>query len=84
MFSAGPASRPCAYPTGATRTTTPRVEALGLGRALSPDAAPAEIGSAVMDVLGDKALCGASRSFASAVPRLGELAHAADLIEQAV
>jgi hypothetical protein len=58
-----------------------RVEALGLGRTISPDAAPAEIG---MDMLGDKALCGASRSFASGVSRFGELADAADLIEQAV
>jgi hypothetical protein len=54
------------------------------GRALSPDAAPDEIGSAVMDMPGDKALCWASQSFASAVPRFGELAHAADLIVQAV
>jgi UDP:flavonoid glycosyltransferase YjiC (YdhE family) len=60
------------------------VEALGLGRALSPDAAPSEIGSAVMDMLGDKALHRASRSFASGVSRFGELAHAAELIEQAV
>jgi hypothetical protein len=37
-----------------------------------------------MQMLGDKALCGASRSFASGVSRYGELAHAADLIEQAV
>jgi hypothetical protein len=57
---------------------------LGLGRTLSPDAAPAAIGSAVMDMLGDEALRVASRSFASGVSRFGELAHAADLVEQAV
>jgi len=48
------------------------------------DAAPAEIGSAVMDMLGDKPLHRASRSFASGVSRFGELTHAAELIEQAV
>ncbi len=35
-----------------------RVEALGLGRALSPDAALAETASAVMDMLCDKACAG--------------------------
>jgi hypothetical protein len=37
-----------------------------------------------MDMLGDKALCGASRSFASRVSRFGALTRAAELIEQAV
>jgi hypothetical protein len=55
-----------------------------LGRTLSPDAPPAVIGSAVMDMLGDEALRAASRSFASGVSRFGELTHAADLIERAV
>jgi hypothetical protein len=60
------------------------VEALGLGRTLSPDAPPAAISSAVMDMLGDEALRAASRSFASGVSRCGELTLAADLIERAV
>jgi UDP:flavonoid glycosyltransferase YjiC (YdhE family) len=60
------------------------MEALGLGRTLSPDAAPAAIGGAVMDMLGDETLRAASRSFAAGVSRFGELTHAADLIERAV
>ena len=85
MFSAGAGKPTLCLPNGRDQNdNAARVEALGLGRALSPDAAPAEIGSAVMDMLGDKTLCGASRSFASGVSRFGELAHAADLIEQAV
>ena len=43
-----------------------RVAALGLGRTLSPDAPPAQISRAVMDMLGDGALRAASRSFAAA------------------
>jgi hypothetical protein len=46
------------------------------GRALSPD----EIGSAVMDMPGDKALC----EPIFCLCRAALLAHAADLIEQAV
>jgi hypothetical protein len=45
----------------------------GLGRALPPDAAPAAIGSAVTDLLGDDALRAASRSFASGVSRFSDL-----------
>jgi hypothetical protein len=55
-----------------------------LGRTLSPDAPPAAISSAIMDMLGDEALRAASQSFASSVSRFGELTHAADLIERAV
>ena len=85
MFSAGAGKPTLCLPNGRDQNdNAARVEALGLGRAISPDAAPAEIRNAVMQMLGDKALCGASRSFAAAVPRFGELAHAADLIEQAV
>ena len=85
MFSAGAGKPTLCLPNGRDQNdNAARVEALGLGRALSPDAAPAEIGAAVMDMLGDKALHRASRSFASGVSRFGELAHAAELIEQAV
>jgi UDP:flavonoid glycosyltransferase YjiC (YdhE family) len=85
MFSAGAGKPTLCLPNGRDQNdNAARVEALGLGRALSPDAAPAEIGSAVMAMLGDKALQKASRSFASGVSRFGELAHAAELIEQAV
>jgi len=85
MFSAGAGKPTLCLPNGRDQNdNAARVEALGLGRALSPDAAPAEIGAAVMDMLGDKALHRASRSFASGVSRFGELARAAELIEQAV
>jgi enoyl-CoA hydratase/carnithine racemase len=55
-----------------------------LERALLPNAPPAAISSAVMDMLGDEALRAASRSFASGVSRFGELTRAAELIERAV
>jgi len=85
MFSAGAGKPTLCLPNGRDQNdNAARVEALGLGRALSPDAAPAQIASAIMDMLGDKALCAATRSFASGVSRFGHLAHAADLIEQAV
>jgi hypothetical protein len=52
--------------------------------AFAADFLPSRIGSAVVDMLGDKALCEASRSFASGVSGFGELSHAVDLIQQAV
>ncbi len=67
-----------------TQRARPERQCRARGGAWARTRRRAEIGSAVMDMLGDKALCGASRSFASAVPRFGELAHAEDLIEQAV
>jgi UDP:flavonoid glycosyltransferase YjiC (YdhE family) len=85
MYSAGAGKPTLCLPNGRDQNdNAARMEALGLGRALPPDAAPAAIGSAVMDMLGDDALRAASRSFASGVSRFGELTHAADLIEQAV
>jgi UDP:flavonoid glycosyltransferase YjiC (YdhE family) len=59
-----------------------RVEALGLGRSLSPDSPPDEIGRTVMDMIGDTALRAASRSFAARVSRFGELERGANLVEQ--
>jgi UDP:flavonoid glycosyltransferase YjiC (YdhE family) len=61
-----------------------RVQALGLGRTLSPNAAPAEIGRTITDMLGDQSLRAASQSFAASVERFGALSRAADLIEEAV
>jgi len=85
MYSAGAGKPTLCLPNGRDQNdNAARVEALGLGRTLSPDAPPAAISSAVMDMLGDKALRAASRSFASGVSRFGELTHAADLIERAV
>jgi UDP:flavonoid glycosyltransferase YjiC (YdhE family) len=85
MYSAGAGKPTLCLPNGRDQNdNASRVEALGLGRALPPDAAPAAIGSAVTDMLGDNALRAANRSFASGVSRFGELARAADLIEQAV
>jgi UDP:flavonoid glycosyltransferase YjiC (YdhE family) len=85
MYSAGAGKPTLCLPNGRDQNdNAARVEALGLGRALSPDAPPAAIGSAVMDMLGDDTLRAASRAFASGVSRFGELTRAADLIEQAV
>ena len=85
MYSAGAGKPTLCLPNGRDQNdNAARVEALGLGRTLAPDARPAAISSAVMDMLGDEALRTASRSFASGVSRFGELAHAADLIEMAV
>ena len=85
MYSAGAGKPTLCIPNGRDQNdNAARMEALGLGRTLSPDAAPAAIGSAILDMLGDEALRAASRSFASGVSRFGELTHAADLIERAV
>jgi UDP:flavonoid glycosyltransferase YjiC (YdhE family) len=85
MYSAGAGKPTLCLPNGRDQNdNAARVEALGLGHTLPPDATPAAIGSAVMDMLGDDALHATSRSFASGVSRFGELTHAADLIEQAV
>jgi UDP:flavonoid glycosyltransferase YjiC (YdhE family) len=85
MYSAGAGKPMLCLPNGRDQNdNAARVEALGLGRTLSPDAPPAAISSAVMDMLGDGALRAASRSFASGVSRFGELTHAADLIEREV
>jgi UDP:flavonoid glycosyltransferase YjiC (YdhE family) len=85
MFSAGAGKPILCLPNGRDQNdNAARAEALGLGRTLSSDAAPAEIGRAITDMLGDKSLRGASRTFASAVTRFGCLSRAADLIEQAV
>jgi MGT family glycosyltransferase len=84
MFSAGAGKPSLCLPNGRDQNdNAARMEALGLGRALSPDAGPAEIGGAVMDMLADETLHAASRAFAAGVSRFGDLARAADLIEQA-
>jgi len=84
MYSAGAGKPTLCLPNGRDQDdNAARVQALGLGRALSPAAAPAEIAAAIMDMLGDGALRQASRSFAAGVSRFGELAQAADLVEQA-
>jgi UDP:flavonoid glycosyltransferase YjiC (YdhE family) len=85
MYSAGAGKPTLCLPNGRDQNdNAARVEALGLGRTLSPDAPPAAISSAVMDMLGDQALRAVSRSFASGVSRFGELTRAAELIERAV
>ena len=82
MFAAG-AGVPClCLPNGRDQDdNAARVTALGLGRALPPDAAPAKIGAAVMGMLDDAALCAACRDFAAGVDRFGDLARAALLVE---
>jgi MGT family glycosyltransferase len=85
MFSAGAGKPTLCLPNGRDQNdNAARMEALGLGRTLSPDAAPATIGSAVMEMLGDADLRAASRSFAAGVSRFGKLTRAADLIEKMV
>jgi UDP:flavonoid glycosyltransferase YjiC (YdhE family) len=85
MFSAGAGKPILCMPNGRDQNdNAARAQALGLARTLSPDAAPAAIGSAIMEALGDGALRTASRSFASGVSRFGELARAADMVEQTV
>lgn len=82
MYGAG-AGVPClCLPNGRDQDDNAvRITALGLGRALPPGAAPAEIGAAVMSMLGDEALRAACRAFAARVDRFGELARAATLVE---
>lgn len=85
MFSAGAGKPTLCLPNGRDQNdNAARAQALGLGRALAPSAEPAEIGNAITDMLGDEALRGASRTFASGVARFGDLARAADLIEELV
>lgn len=85
LYSAGAGKPVLCLPNGRDQNdNAARVEALGLGRVLAPDAAPAEISRAIIAMLDDKALHEASWSFASGVSRFGELAHAAELIERAV
>jgi UDP:flavonoid glycosyltransferase YjiC (YdhE family) len=85
MYSAGAGKPTLCLPNGRDQNdNAARVEALGLGRTLPPDAAPDVIGSAVMGMLGDEALRAASRCFASGVSRFGDLTRAADLVERAV
>lgn len=85
MYSAGTGVPCLCFPNGRDQNdNAARIEALGLGRALSPDAPPAEIGNAVMGMLRDHASGAACRAFASRVKRFGDLARAADLVEELV
>lgn len=84
MLSAGAGRPTLSLPNGRDQNdNAARAESLGLGRVLSPDAPSAEIGAAIMEMLGDKALRETSHSFASGVMRFGDLVRAADLVEQA-
>jgi UDP:flavonoid glycosyltransferase YjiC (YdhE family) len=85
MYSAGAGKPTLCLPNGRDQNdNAARMEALGLGRTLAPDAPPAAISGAIMDMLGDAGLRAASRSFAAGVSRFGDLTHAADLIEREV
>ena len=85
MYSAGAGKPTLCLPNGRDQNdNAARMEALGLGRTLSPDAPPEAISSAVMDMLEDESLRAASKSFASGVSRFGALTHAAYLIERGV
>lgn len=55
---------------------TARVEALNLGRGLSPEASSEEIAALATQMLADADLEAASRSFAAGVSRFGDLARA--------
>jgi len=81
MFSAGAGAPMLCLPNGRDQNdNAARIEALGLGRSLAPDAAPAEIRDAVTAMLADKALRSNSRAFAARVRRFGDLPRAADLV----
>lgn len=85
MYSAGTGVPCLCFPNGRDQNdNAARIEALGLGHALSPDATSAEIGDAVMGMLRDQTLAAACRSFASRAKRFGDLARAADVIEELV
>jgi UDP:flavonoid glycosyltransferase YjiC (YdhE family) len=85
MYSAGAGKPTLCLPNGRDQNdNAARVEALGFGRTLPPDAPPAAISRAVIGMLGDETLRAASGSFASGVSRFGDLTHAAHLVEQAV
>jgi MGT family glycosyltransferase len=58
-----------------------RVEALGLGRVLSPAARPGEIAAVATAMLNDPTLGHACRAFAAGLSRFGDLGRAADLVE---
>lgn len=83
MYSAG-AGVPClCFPNGRDQNdNAARVEALGFGHSLLPDATPVEIGDAAMAMLRDQALRRRCQAFASRVDRFGHLARAADLVEE--
>lgn len=85
MYSAG-AGVPClCFPNGRDQNdNAARVEALNLGHALSPDATPAEIGTAVMGMLRDQASHAVCHAFASRVKRFGDLTRAVSLVEELV
>jgi len=83
MYSAGAGVPSLCFPNGRDQNdNAARIAALGLGRALSPDATPAEIGDAVMGMLRDQVSRRTCHAFASRVKRFGDLARAADVIEQ--
>ena len=85
MYSAGTGVPCLCFPNGRDQNdNAARIEALGLGHALSPDATPAEIGNAVMGMLRDQASRTACHAFASRVKRFGDLTRAADLVEELV
>jgi len=83
MYSAG-AGVPClCFPNGRDQNNNAaHIEALGLGRSLSPDATPIEIGDAVMAMLSNRAVRARCQAFASRISRFGDLARAADLVEE--
>jgi len=85
MFCAGAGVPMLCLPNGRDQNdNAARVVGLGLGGAIPPDAAPAEIGDAVMEMLRDNALRAACRSFAARVSRFGDLTRAADLVVECV
>ena len=83
MFSAGAGAPVLILPNGRDQNdNAERVEALGLGRQLSPESPPAAIAEAVVTMLADEDLRATSRAFAARVQRFGDLSRAADLVER--
>ena len=83
MYSAGVGAPCLCLPNGRDQNNNAaRVATLGLGRVLSPNATPPEIREAVKDMLRDETLHATCQSFAARVNRFGDLARAADLVEE--
>ena len=81
MFSAGAGVPVLCLPNGRDQDdNAARIEALGLGRKLGPEAAPAEIRDAATSMIADTALRRNCRAFAARVSRFGDLDRAADLV----
>jgi len=83
LFSAGAGVPALCFPNGRDQDdNAARVEALGLGRAMSPDSTDADINKAIVNILRDRVLRSTCESFAARVKRFGNLTGAADHVQE--